>query len=207
MVNAALIVRKWSADRARRVRTKFARSSRGKIVQSGSDSSKKIPSNEKYCDYETTVSIQLHLYERNEPSHVMYKKDEDRFSQEITLKLKTFTLYNVLLEVDNNDDLLMYVILGGKKYNCFKMIEKPEGNGRIFGFVWSTDNIKVTERKHRSTLPCVLGFKDHRELLLSLSIKFYEKEEFSRYTGTPLSTIHLDGCLGNESLLKSISFE
>ena len=109
----------------------------------------------------------MRLYEKNDPESnlfakspaILYKNDEDRFSHQVTLKLKTSYLYNVIIEVENMKQKLMYVGLGGKLYNCFKMIEKADENITVYGFVWSTDKIQFTQRKHRSILPCVFKFQ------------------------------------------------
>ena len=46
---------------------------------------------------------------------ICYKDDEDRFSQRYTLKMKTFSYYNVAVEMDQ-DTPLTYVILGNTSF-------------------------------------------------------------------------------------------
>ena len=137
---------------------------------------------------------------------MFYKNDQDRFSQKITLKLKTFYLYDVVVEV-NEDQKLSHVTLGGKKYNAFRTMDNPDNATRVYKFVWSTGNIRTTRRSHRSVLPCVVKFSGYQEVAFDLLVKFYYKEETVRYTGIPLSLIDLQVSVGKETVINNISFE
>ena len=213
MISAAVLARQWSVKRARKLQSKFRRSSSNTSKRYNKAGLGKITSIESEYVAEKNMTIHMHLFEKDETDSnlftkspaVLYKNDEDRFSHEITLKLKTFSRYNVIFEVDDKDHQLMYVSLGGKVYNCFKMIEKTDV--RVYGFVWRTDRIQVTQRKHRSILPCLFEFKGYNELSIDLSAKFYDKDEESRYTGTALSAIHMSSSFGKKTFLKNISFD
>ena len=107
----------------------------------------------------------------------------------------------------NDNQNLVYVVLGGKTYNCFKVSENSADSTRFFSFVWSTSNIRPTKRSHRSVLPCALKFKGYKELKFNLLVKFYYNDEDVRYSGIPLSFIDLEIGVGEQTTLNSISFE
>ena len=215
MISAAVLVRKWSAKRARIIRKSFKETSYKKSKRYETESNQRITSIESKCVDEGIINIHMHLYEKKDPESnlfakspaILYKNDEDRFSHQTTLKIKTSYLYNVIIEVENTKHKLVYVSLGGKVYNCFKMVEKADENVTVYGFVWSTDEIQVTQRKQRSILPCVFKFQRQKELSVSFSMKFYDKYENNHYTGTPLNCVHLEGSYGKKTMLKSISFD
>ena len=168
---------------------------------------KRIPSIASSCGEEQILAVYLRMREKSLPrSPVFYKNDEHRFSQQMTLKLKTFFLYDVVLEVNDNQNLV-YVVLGGKTYNCFKVVENSAESTRLYTFVWSTSNIRPTKRSHRSVLPCAMKFKGYKELRFDLLVKFYYNDEDVRYSGIPLSFIDLQIGVGEQTTLNSISFE
>ena len=83
------------------------------------------------------------------------------------------------------------------------MIKLKKEDGKTFcSFAWSTKHIKITQRKHRSVLPCVIKFRGYKELQFEVLIKFYESEESLHYTGVPLSSLGLYGTLSNDKQQK-----
>ena len=208
MLSAALFFRRWSVEKIRAIRNSL--SNRGSSLTKFGDD-KNIPSLSENVGKESTVHMCIYIQESSTSKEhmadqVVYKDDEDRFSQRFTMKLKTFSLYTISLELDK-DEIISYVILGGKKYNCFYMIENKVDRTRIFKFVWSTDNILSTKRSHRSILPCVIKFKSYRELRFNLLVKFYERKEWIRYTGTSLKLIDMQVQLGKDTTISNIGFE
>ena len=64
------------------------------------------------------VTIRMSDMAADNVQTVFYKDDQQRFSQRYSLKLKTYSLYNVFIEVRPLMDVT-YVVLGGKKNDCF----------------------------------------------------------------------------------------
>ena len=139
------------------------------------------------------LNVSLRIQERSEcgKEAVFYREDEDRFTQECCMKLKISTLYDVRIEVDE-EEMLVNFSVGGKTYNCFNMFTISGCENVAFDFVWSTDNIETTKRNHRSVLPCTMRFKGRREVKFNLLAKFYEYYDARLCVGNPLlSLIHI----------------
>ena len=217
MLSAAIYVRQWSADRAQKLRNTFKKSKNKNGAGGGGRRAiaTYISSESQQCGQDKPITIHMHIHERTDncdpifsasPTTVAFKNDETRFSQPTTIKLRTGSLYNVVLEVEESEQTLAYVVLGGKTYNCFKTFARAADNSRVYGFVWSTHRVCETRRKHRSVLPCVLRLQGYRELSVNLSVKFYAQDENCRcYSGEPLSAIRLEGTFGRKTVLNSIS--
>ena len=137
-------------------------------------------------------------------SPVVYKSNEDRFTQNNFIKLKTFSSYKITLEV-NLDQVLVHCTLGGKNYNCFRMYNRPNGGvGKMYEFVWNTDRIRKTERHHRTMLPLAFKFNGYHELRFHLLVKFYGCDERTHYRGEILSGIHISATLGKNNKIDRI---
>ena len=139
-----------------------------------------------------SLYLSIQFTEKDDQAAVYYKNDAERFSQPNSLKLKSFLLYNVTIEMRPAHRELVYVVLGGKRYNCFYKQGNDVENGSKWTFVWSTHGIRQTERKQRSVLPCVIKFESCKELHFQLLVKFYCDDEVRPYGGKPLSSIDLD---------------
>ena len=123
---------------------------------------------------------------------VYYKDDESRFSQQYTVKLKTYSQYNVQLEVKPPHEIC-YIKIGGKTYREFvTQTNENDEEISIYSFTWSTNRIRTTKRKHRSILPCVVKFHNRNEIKFDIFVKFYFSCEVNHYTGIPLSFIEVD---------------
>ena len=108
------------------------------------------------------------------------------------MKLKICVLYHVSVEV-KSDQEIVFVTLGGKKYNRFNIVQSTDKYTKLFSFVWSTHGITTTNRKHRSVLPCVVKLKPYKELKFDLLVKFYDDVTcVNHFTGIPLSLISLE---------------
>ena len=104
------------------------------------------------------------------------------------MKLKTFSKYNVQLEISPSL-AISYLKIGGTKYDV-NMIEMKKDEGKSFcSFAWSTDHIKPTQRKYRTILPCVIKFKGYKEIQFDVLVKFYQREDILHYSGVPLFQI------------------
>ena len=131
--------------------------------------------------------------ENGEEDSVYYKDDEHRFSQQYTVKLKTFSEYNIEIEVSPQREL-MYFTVGSRKYKRFNRSDNSQDKD-VYTFVWSTKMIRTTERKHRSVLPFSVKFCGNREVNFNMFVKFYYSCEVAHYNGTPLTFIELNsGC-------------
>ena len=170
---------------------------------------------------ETSMNITIRMQEKvrdeseesgfkRKGNSVLYKNDELRFSQQCTLKLKTFTLYDIAVEVAN-DQHLIHMDIGGKIYNCFKLYDNPDNSTKVYVFTWSTAKINPTERKHRTILPVEMKFKGYKELKFQFSVKFYYKDEVLHFSGLPLTLIDVHAQVGvgefHHTVLSDISFE
>ena len=129
MFSAAVFVRKWSIRRANRIRQRFRPVGTRTDYTSASgaldDNALQVDQHEK-----KPLDITLRLSESEEKkescnssstNEVTYNRDEDRFTQEFTLNLKTFSLYKISVELDENFKL-EYFSLGRKSY--FNVLEK-----------------------------------------------------------------------------------
>ena len=67
-----------------------------------------------------------------------------------------------------------------------------EDGKSVYNFKWSSHLIKITERKHRTVLPCTIKFKSYKELNFNILVKFYSNDEIAHYSGEPLSFIDVD---------------
>ena len=191
MFSASLFVRKWGSKRLKK-----------KWRRNGTKIKKKdlVVSSEQNVDEQmsdTFVNIRLNSKSEKDvgddektssSNFVFFKDDEDRFSEQYTVKLQTCKKYVVSVETNQ---LLTYVILGGKKYNCFKCITYANSSLNVYQFVWSTNGIKTTARKHRSVLPCVIKFQTLKQIKFNLSTKFYQADEKNHLFGCGLSSICL----------------
>ena len=138
--------------------------------------------------------LKIGITEKNEngDGSIYYKDDENRFSQRYTVKLKTFSEYNIVLEVRPPQDLVI-VRIGDRMYRKFeKSTDSKKMERAIYKFTWSTNRIRVTERKHRSILPCFIKFAHCDEIQFDIFVKFYFSCEVTHYNGTPFSFIELD---------------
>lgn len=135
--------------------------------------------------------------ERNENSGAVYfKDDEKRFSQQHTLKLKTLTEYNVVIDVEPAQEV-SYVVLGGRKHDKLQSSQNVGGaNASVYKFVWSTRSNQPTDRKYRTILPCIIKFKPYKELRFNMLAKFYSNTELAHYTGEELHFLDLDCRVG-----------
>ena len=147
------------------------------------------------------VTIRITEKKENDslPENVFYKLDESRFRQQFTLKLKTFSKYNINIEVEPYQDLI-YVKLGGRRYEKVVKLNSHDGDEKaIYAFIWSTKQIRTTERKHRTVLPCEIKFRQYKEIEFDIMVKFYNNCEIAPYIGKPLSSINLDCTLSNSN--------
>ena len=77
-------------------------------------------------------------------------------------------------------------------------MNNPEEDGKtVYNFVWSSHMIKITDRKHRTILPCCIKFKPYKELNFKILVKFYNNDEIAHYRGEPLSFIDLECKVGS----------
>lgn len=92
-----------------------------------------------------------------------------------------------------------YVVLGGRKHEKLQVIRNPDEDQAksVYNFVWSTKQMKITNRKYRTVLPCVIKFKPYKELSFDMQVKFYTNEEIAHYTGEPLQFLDLDCKVGS----------
>ena len=142
-------------------------------------------------DDDVSLKIKMRITEKEGDGIIYYKDDEQRFSQQYTVKLKTFTEYNIVLEV-RPPRVLTYVKVGSRKYKVFNKLESSVTPGKnIYTFVWSTWKIRTTERKHRSVLPFAVKFHQNQEVNFDVFVKFYYNCEVTHYTGTPLTFIEI----------------
>jgi len=148
---------------------------------------------------------------------VMYNQDEDRFTQESTLNLKTFSLYRISLELEI-DEKLEYVALGRKTYynmlveenldkEYFDIVEKPSSGKKVYSFVYSTDKVRATDRHHRTVLPCSLKLLKYGKLEFKLLVNFCYSNKTDHLVGLPLSVIDLQATFGADTVLEGISYE
>lgn len=149
---------------------------------------------------EKTLKVTVRLTEKTEknetPGSVYFKDDEDRFTQQHTLKLKTLFEYDVKMEVEPAQEI-MYVVLGNRKHEKLQVINNPDEEAKsVYNFVWSTKQMKTTDRKYRTVLPCRIKFKPYKELVFNMQVKFYTNEEIAHYTGEPLQFLDLDCKVG-----------
>ena len=150
--------------------------------------------------YDSTTAEAATTKERVEilPGGVVnFKEDHERFQHPHTLKLKTDTLYNMAIVVDEHQSV-SWVVLGGKRYNLFHLYHMPEGK-KMFVFVWCTSGVTTTQRKHRSILPCIVKLKGWKEVNFKLSVKFYEPDETIHCGGHPLTSINVKCNVGTHS--------
>ena len=95
MLSAALLIRKWSTERARSIRRSFSKQD--------SSFSENTKHTHQFLGTQCSVAEKIsHLCiyirenaksEEQLGEQVVYKDDELRFSQRFTMKLKTFSLY------------------------------------------------------------------------------------------------------------------
>ena len=224
MFSAALFMQKWSNKKAKLVRQQFLQTD--PTAESGSDEEDEgntIPNvNQRQ---QKKLHITLRLNETREESEtgettsigvVMYNQDEERFTQNSTLNLKTFALYRFSVETEEVYRV-EYVSLGRKTYfnileqhpdrEFFTIVENPSNRSRICSFVYSTDKIRATDRHHRSVLPCSLKLKGYGELMFQLLVNFCYSNKNDHMTGAPLSAINLVATFGTETKLDNISYE
>ena len=213
---AAYSMRKWGSEKVKRVKRKNIKLVKGDVVISDCQ---KLASFNSYepIGTEKSLNVTIQIQEKVEDDNdfqkgytVLYKDDEDRFSQQCTLKLKTFSLYNISLEVTEDEDLV-YIDIGGKQYNCFKLFDNRDNLTKVYMFTWSTDNIKPTQRKYRAILPVAMKFKGYEELNFQLSVKFYYSNDVLHFSGKTLTSIDVKAEVGvgeqHHTHFTSISFE
>ena len=152
---------------------------------------------------EKKISIDMHIAERksqsnNEQYNVFYKDDLERFERRYTLKLKTFTEYDVRIDIEPRVNV-QYVKLGGRKYEMNEVVGNHNEDKSVYSLVWSTKKIEITERKYRTILPCALMFDDCQEVRFHLMVKFYDAEEDVHCKGIPLSSLNLDVIMGKSN--------
>ena len=122
----------------------------------------------------------------SEKGVVYFKNDGNRFSQPYSIRLKSSCLYNVAVGF-REEFSLTSVCLGGKHYNNFTTRHELSTHGTVitwYQFVWSTGNIKVTQRNYRSILPVEVKMRSLEELRFNVCVKFYEDEVEERRLST-----------------------
>ena len=124
------------------------------------------------------------------------KDDQDRFSQQYTVKLKTFTEYDILVEI-RPPHLLDHVQIGNRTYTEFEELKNVNASKSVYMFVWSTRMIRVTKRKHRTVLPFSVKLHQHLLVNFDVFVKFYYSCEVEHYTGIPLTFIEIKSGLYN----------
>ena len=88
--------------------------------------------------------------------------------------------------------------MGNRKCEQYEVMNNPVEDGKtVYNFTWSSHLIKITDRKHRTVLPCVIKFKPYKELNFKILVKFYNNDEIAHYSGEPLSFIDLDCKVGS----------
>ena len=215
VMNAAsyMSVKKWGSKRVKRIK-RIRRSLRS---SKGDNNQQKVAWIEKSDGNETPLTVAIQIQEKVQDgigfkigNAVLYKSDEERFSQQCTLKLKTFSLYTIILEVNKDKDLI-HIDIGGRRYNCFKLFDSPDNTIKKYMFTWSTDNIKPTQRKYRTILPIEIKFEGYEELNFQLSVKFYYSDDVLHFSGKPLNVIDVKAQVGvgqqQQTLFTGISFE
>ena len=220
MMNAALFMRKWGGKRVKHIRRNFKRKGGSRRLVGDKNQKLAWSSSIEHAE-KKALDITIRMHERNEDEEnvgisfkkgnaVLYKDDKDRFNQQCTLKLKTFSLYAISLEVNQGQDLV-YAEIGGKKYNCFKLYDNPDNSTKVYMFTWSTQNVQPTQRKYRTILPVVMKFKHYAELTFNLSVKFYYKDNVLHFSGLPLNLIDIHAQVGvgdlHQTVMNGLSFE
>jgi len=132
------------------------------------------------------------LNSRNEEC-VYYKDDEDRFTQQYTLKLQLDTKYKVSIEVEEDMEVA-YIKLGGVLWKDFQVIPNPRKHSTKvdYTFLWCTDLMAQTTRKNRTQLPFVVKLRNHSEIEFVAMVKFYDEVNRNHSKGVPLSFLSLD---------------
>ena len=210
MFNSAVLSKKWRGKNVFRLRLSLNSTIKKDSVNTSSSNGDQIQHVPGVCVDKKLLNVTIRLNEKEvgedwmngglnfSKGVVYYKDDEERFSQQHTVKLKTQQMYTVTLE---SDQIIMYVTLGGKTYNCFKMMTSSSSNVKVYQFVWLTKGLKITERKHRTVLSCIIKFQHYEELKFDLLTKFYESDDINHVSeGQGLSSIRLEcvvGCTKN----------
>ena len=152
----------------------------------------------------TPLNLRIQITERREDGEIgeiFYKDDKDRFSQQYTVKLKTFSEYSVTVEVNPPRELISFKV-GDRNYKNFNKsehgVDVGGGFDESFTFIWSTAMFRTTERKHRSVLPISIKFHRRREVNFDMFVKFYYSCEMVHYNGSLLTCIQLN--TGDETL-------
>ena len=157
-------------------------------------------------EFVLTLTINEQIQHNGDNESVFYKDDEDRFQKRYTLKLKTFSDYIISIEVKPALQIA-YLKLGGWKYEEPKATSTdPAEPETFYRFNWSTNGIDITQRKYRTIVPCVIKFRGYKELSFKLSVKFYDNEEDTHYSGIPFSSLCLDGVLASNKDSRSHLF-
>ena len=136
---------------------------------------------EGYYGGDRSLKLTLNINEENSTSKksvVCYKDDINRFKQQHTLWLQTFSRYVVALEVEEDQELV-FIRLGGRKYCSFHVEKNTDRKTKVHSFLWCTDKIRTVRRKHYSLLACVFRFKSCTELWVDLRVKFYASDDTS----------------------------
>ena len=99
----------------------------------------------------------------------------------------------MIFEVDG-DVQLSYLKLGEVYWNKFQEQPKSDHDKKRveYSFIWRTDKVAATERKHRSVLPCVIKLKRHEEIRFVVLVKFYDEINDNHIYGTPLKFLTLN---------------
>ena len=104
MISAALLVRQRLAKKTRKLRGSFKNSRNRTPKHSGSGCFRRAGSVQSECVDKKSIGINFHINEKDQKESnlfamspaILYKNDQDRFSHEITVNLKTSSLYNVI---------------------------------------------------------------------------------------------------------------
>ena len=215
MFSAALFTQKWSTQKARLIRERFLSAN---PTEDDEDESTALQDG---VEEKKTLHITLQINETKEGKEevdngtVMFNQDEDRFTQESTLNLKTFCHYTITVELHHHQKL-EYVSLGRKTYfniikdqpekEFFYITENSCGT-RSYSFVYSTDKVRATDRHHRTVLPCKLKLLGYGELKFKLLVNFCYSNKMDHMVGVPLSSIGIEATFGAETTLDAMSFE
>ena len=114
------------------------------------------------------VELRLQIREASklggrQPTNIRYKNDGSRFKYPCTLKLKTFTRYNVSIEVVPPVPMT-FVKIGGQIFRDFHMTSHEEDTGYTIDFDWTREENEMTSSSYRVVYPCSVRFRDFQEV-------------------------------------------
>lgn len=88
----------------------------------------------------------------------------------------------------------------------FELVNDPENDSKsVYQFTWSTHGIEPTLNRHRTDVPCVLKFKNYKEIEFKVQGKFYADDDSKHITwGQALAFISVDCTAGRGTFLSSV---